>query len=176
MVGDRAFTENAAAAVRPAGATRGERFGGFAEYLAQTQATRVRYSDEAERLLERTVRYELAPLPDGTYRRRDVRRALEETWASLAEADALGALARVRCPILVVQAALPWIGDRPYLDDAATAEQLRVAPQARHVVARHSRHPQLVRDPEPAMVAAIKDFLRTLKRHPGRALALAATQ
>ena len=151
----------------PAGATRGERFGGFAEYLARTQATRVRYSDEAERLLERTVRYELVPLSDGTYRRRDVRRALEETWASLAEADTLGALARVRCPILVVQAALPWIGDRPYLDDAAIDEQLRAAPHARRFVARRSNHPMLVRDPEPDLVQAIKDFVRTLECTPG---------
>jgi pimeloyl-ACP methyl ester carboxylesterase/DNA-binding SARP family transcriptional activator len=162
VIGHRAFTDNAAAkVVRSFGESLELRLGGFTEYMEQLRPPRGRRSDDAERLLERAIRYELTPLPDGTYRRRGIRRALEETWASLAEADSLGALGRVRCPILIVQATLPWIGGKPYLTDAIIGEQLRAAPQAHHFVARHSSHPMLVRDPEPPMVEAIRRFARS---------------
>ena len=84
VIGDRAFTENAAAQViKPMSTSLELRFGGFEEYLTRWRAQQGPYSDEAERVLERTIRYELAPLPDGTYRRRALRAAFEETWASL---------------------------------------------------------------------------------------------
>jgi len=47
---------------------------------------------------------ELAPLPDGTLRRRGLRQALAAEWASVAKADALEALSRVTAPVLVVSA------------------------------------------------------------------------
>ena len=66
VVGDRAFTENAAAQViKPIGTTLELRVGGFEEYLARWRAQLRPYSDEGERVLERTIRYELARLPDG---------------------------------------------------------------------------------------------------------------
>jgi pimeloyl-ACP methyl ester carboxylesterase len=83
--------------------------------------------DEAERFLERTIRYELAPLTDGTYRRRALRAAFEDTWASLLQSDSLGALARVRCPTLIVHAPRPWIEGRPYLTDEIIAAQRNAA-------------------------------------------------
>jgi len=39
---------------------------------------------------------ELAPLPDGTLRRRGLRQALEDEWVSVAQADSLRALSDVR--------------------------------------------------------------------------------
>ena len=163
VVGHRAFTDNAAAkVVRPLGESLELRVGGFAEYLERVRSSRARRSDDAERLLERAIRYELTPLPDGSYRRRGVRRALEDTWASLKDWDSLGALSRVRCPVLIVQATLPWIGYEPYLTDAIIGEQLRAVPGAQHFVARHSNHVMLVQDPEPAMAEAISQFAGSL--------------
>ena len=108
------------------------------------------------------VRYELAPLPDGTYRRRALRAAFEETWASLLKSDSLGALTKVRCPTLIVQAKRPWIEGRPYLTDTTIAAQRKAVPHAQLFVARQSTHPMLVRDPEPAMVEALRNFVLSL--------------
>ena len=163
VIGHRAFTDNAAAkVVRPLGDSLERRVGGFAEYLEQWRSRQAQRSDDAERLLERRIRHELTPLPDGSYRRRGVRRALEDTWASLKDWDSLGALSRVRCPVLIVQATLPWMGGEPYLTDAIIGEQLRAAPGAQHFVARHSDHVMLVNDPEPAMVEALSQFAGSL--------------
>lgn len=164
VIGDRAFTENAAAQVmRHLGDTFARRHGGFSEYLDRWRATRGKYSDDSERLLERMTRYVLTPLPDGTYRRQGIRTALEETWASLAQADSLGVLAHVRCPMLIVQATLPWIDEQPYLTDAIIEEQMRAAPHARRFIAHRSNHPSLVNDPEPSMLDAIHTFARRVR-------------
>ena len=167
VIGDRAFTENAAAKViKPWSKTLELRFGGFEEYLTRWRAEQARQSirtDEAERILERTIRYELAPLPDGTYRRRALRAAFEETWASLLQCDSLGALARVRCPTLIVQATRPWIEGRPYLTDDIIAAQRKAVPHARVFVAHQSTHPMLARDPEPEMVEVVRDFVRSTR-------------
>ncbi|MDQ3810154.1 MAG: alpha/beta fold hydrolase [Chloroflexota bacterium] len=167
VIGDRAFTENAAARViKPWSKTLELRVGGFDEYLTRWRAEQARSSmrtDEAERILERTIRYELAPLPDGTYRRRALRTAFEETWASLLQSDSLGALAQLRCPTLIVQATRPWIDGRPYLTDEIIAQQRRVTPHAQMFVARQSTHPMLARDPEPEMVEVVRDFVRSAR-------------
>jgi pimeloyl-ACP methyl ester carboxylesterase len=165
VIGDRAFTENAAArVVKPWSKTLELRVGGFDEYLTRVRADQTRArSNDAELFLERTIRYELAPLPDGTYRRRALRAAFEDTWASLLESDSLGALARVRCPTLIVQAPRPWIEGRPYLTDEIIAAQLNAAPQAQVFVARQSTHPMLVRDPEPEMIEALRSFVRQVQ-------------
>ena len=42
-------------------------------------------------MLERTMRYELAPLTNGTYRRRTLSEAFEQTWSSLMQFDSLAA-------------------------------------------------------------------------------------
>jgi pimeloyl-ACP methyl ester carboxylesterase len=171
VIGDRAFTENAAAQViKPLSASLGPRIGGFEEYMTRWRAQRpptgpsVPYSDEAERVLERTIRYELAPLPDGTYRRRALRAAFEETWASLLESDSLGALRKVRCPTLIVQGTRPWIEGRPYLTDATIADQRKAVPHAQLFVARQSDHTMLVRDPEPEMVETLRNFVLSLAK------------
>jgi pimeloyl-ACP methyl ester carboxylesterase/DNA-binding SARP family transcriptional activator len=168
VIGDRAFTENAAAlVVPPQRATLELRVGGFGEYLSRWRATMMTggWSDEAERVLERTIRYELAPLGDGTYRRRTLTAAFEETWASLIRSDGLAALRKIRCPTLIVHATRPWIDGRPYLTDPIVAAQRSAVPHAALFVARHSMHPMLARAPEPEMVARIKEFVRSLQ-HP----------
>jgi esterase len=160
MIGDRSFAENAAAQAAPLARSLDQRFGGFDEYLAKARGERARRSDEAERLADRLVRYDLAPLPDGTYRRRALRAALEAEWASIIEADSLAALARVACPILIVQALQPWLGGRPYFTDAIVEAQRRAAPHAQLFVARRSDHGTMVVDPEPDMIEAITRFVR----------------
>jgi pimeloyl-ACP methyl ester carboxylesterase/DNA-binding SARP family transcriptional activator len=166
VVGDRAFTENAAAAVIPSQrATLEVRVGGFDEYLVRWRANMLTggWSDEAERVLDRTMRYELAPLPDGTYRRRTLLAAFEHTWASLLESDSLSALREVCVPTLIVQARLPWIGGRPYLTDAIIASQRKAVPHSEVFVARESTHPMLARAPERELIERLKEFVRSIR-------------
>ncbi len=111
-------------------------------------------------MADRLVHYDLAPLPDGTYRRRALRSALEAEWASIIAAESLAMLARVACPILIVQALQPWLGGRPYFTDAIVDAQRRAAPRAQVFVARRSTHATLVVDPEPDMIEAIMQFVR----------------
>jgi pimeloyl-ACP methyl ester carboxylesterase/DNA-binding SARP family transcriptional activator len=159
VVGNSAFAENAAArTVSMLQADVSARFGGLAEYLARLHKRRIPFSSEAERVVERMGHYELVPTGDGTLRRRAIRRALEETWLSLAARDSLAELARVACPVLVVHAALPFRDATPYLPAHAIDDQLRAAPHAEHFVARRSDHAMLVRDPEAELVEAILDF------------------
>ena len=160
MIGDRAFTENAAAQAAPLANGLGPTVAGFDAYLAEWRTRRAPYSDAAERLAERWVRFALAPLPDGTYRQRGLRTAVETEWASIIAADSLGALANVSCPILIVHALKPWIDGRPYFTPSIVEAQRRVAPSAELFVAEASDHATLIRDPEPAMVAAITRFAR----------------
>ena len=158
-IGDRAFTENAIARVAPVVEELGkERFGDLEQYIELSRSRRREMTDEAERMLERFMTFNLARLPDGTYRRRLLSEAIAGEWASLASADTLGELSRVRCPILICQALQPWFGGLPYYDDATVAAQLRVAPQAELVKAANSDHFSLPRDPEPNVVAAIRSF------------------
>lgn len=161
MIGDRAFAENAAARSAPIGAWLDRRFAGFDAYRAahRARSRRIPWSDEAERLVERSLHYQLAPLPDGTYRQRALRRAVEAEWASIAAADSLGALGRVGCPVLIVQALRPWIDGRPYFTDDIVAAQLRAASRAELFVTRDSDHGSLILQPEPGLVAAIRRFV-----------------
>lgn len=158
MIGDRAFAENAAAQASPLADALGPGIAGFDVYLKEWLSQQA-YSDEAERLLQRWARYALAPLPDGTYRRRGLRSALEAEWASIIVADSLGALESVSCPTLIVQALRPWLGGRPYFTEGIVEAQLRAVPQAELFVARHSDHATMIRDPEPDMIEAIKGFV-----------------
>ena len=159
MIGNRAFTENAAAQAAPLATSLGSPVAGFDAYLAQWRSRRERFSDDAERLLDRWVRFALAPLPGGAYRVRALRGAVEAEWASIIAADSVGALARARCPVMIVQALKPWLGGRPYFSRPIVEAQLRAAPNAELFVAEHSDHATIVRDPEPGMVASILDFV-----------------
>ncbi len=159
MIGDRAFTENAAAQAAPLATRLGRPVAGFDAYLAEWRSRRGRYSDDAERLVDRWVRFALAPLPGGAYRERALRTAVEAEWASIIAADSVGALSRVKCPVLTVRAVRPWLGGRPYFSRDIVEAQLRAAPHAELFVAEHSDHATLIRDPEPAMLEAFLSFL-----------------
>ena len=158
IIGTRAFIENAAAMFVGAFGDALSSRGGFDAYLAAFLSTPA--SDEAERFLRRRAHFELAPLANGSFRRRSLRDALEESFASAAEVDTLTTLAKVRCPVLVVHAAQPWIGGRQYLTEDVISRQVQACRQAELFVARNSAHPALIRDPEPELLEAIRLFAR----------------
>ncbi len=161
VVAPRAFTEQSAAkVVKGMGDALERRFPSYDAYLDAWSNTRIGISGEAERTAERVARYQLARLPDGTYRRQGLRQALEDEWTSIIEADNVAALSRVLCPTLVVRAAKAWIAGEPYISEAVADAQLRAAPNAERFVAKQSSHPMLIRDPEPEMVERIKAFMR----------------
>jgi pimeloyl-ACP methyl ester carboxylesterase len=164
-IGDRMFlTERGAQSVDPTEATLELRFRDVDEYLEMWRAQNPRYSDEAERWLDRFARYELARLPDGRLRRRGLGTALRAEFQSVLETDTLGILERVRCPALIVRGALPWMGGDPWLPDAIWEAQVRACPHAEQFVAWSSNHASLVRDPEEDLVAAIVRFVRSPAR------------
>ena len=80
----------------------------FDAYLAAWRAGRARFSDEAERLVDRWARFAFSPRPDGRYRQRALRTAVEAEWRS--------------------------------------------------IVATESDHTTIIRDPDTAMVDAIRSF------------------
>jgi pimeloyl-ACP methyl ester carboxylesterase/DNA-binding SARP family transcriptional activator len=157
VVGDRAFIESASFVVDKFGASLERRFKEFDQYHGRW---RREFADsEWQRWLERSDRMELAPLPDGTLRRRGLRHALEAEWASVAQADSLDALSDVRAPVLVVHANGPW-NDAPYLDEQAVRKQLAAARTAKLFVAEGSNHADVIRRPGDALVSAVKTFVR----------------
>jgi pimeloyl-ACP methyl ester carboxylesterase len=164
-IGDRAFlSRRDADNVVPTEETLDLRFHGIDEYLSQWRAATPRYSDDAERWLDRFARYELARLPDGTYRRRGLRAALRAEFESVLDADTLGILARVRCPTLLVRGGQPWIGRLPWLPDEMWDAQAAACPHATTFVAAPSNHPSLVRDPPGELIGAISTFVATTVR------------
>jgi DNA-binding SARP family transcriptional activator/pimeloyl-ACP methyl ester carboxylesterase len=159
VIGSKAFFENAVATAVPHIAKRLDtHYASFSEYVSLIAA--LPPSDDAERILKQRVAFELAPLSDGSFRRRSLTTALTESWASAANEDTLSILAKVRCPVLVVQARLPWIAEQPYLNDEAIADQINACPHALLYVAANSNHPRLIGDPEPGLMSAIEDFVR----------------
>jgi lipase len=171
VVGDRAFIESASFVVDKFGASLEQRFKEFGQYHARW--ARELADSECKRWLERSDRMELAPLPDGTLRRRGLRRALEAEWASVAQADSLAALSEVRAPVLVVHANGPWNDDAPYLDEQTVRKQHATARIAKLFVADGSHHADVIRRPDDALVSAVKSFVRatapaTQAGSPGR--------
>jgi pimeloyl-ACP methyl ester carboxylesterase/DNA-binding SARP family transcriptional activator len=157
VVGDRAFIESASFVVAEFGASLEQRFKEFDQYHGRWG--RELTDSEWQRWLERSDRMELAPLPDGTLRRRGLRHALEAEWASVAQADSLEALSDVRAPVLVVHANGPW-NDAPYLDEQTVRKQLAAARTAKLFVADGSHHADVIRRPDDALVSALKTFVR----------------
>lgn len=134
-------------------------------YLATMREGRGAYAPDAERLLERLTRMHLTRMPDGTYRGSVEPYAVRRTWESLVRSDTLGALGRVRCPVLVVwaKAVSPHLRrDGPYLDEQFIRRQVTAARRATLVVAAHSDHASLIRDPDAAVLEGLRLFLRAL--------------
>jgi hypothetical protein len=73
--------------------------------------------------------------------------------------DSIGALARVRCPVMIVQAVKPWLGGHPYFPRRIVEAQLNAVPGTDPFVAEQSDHGTIIRDPAPDMVAAILRFV-----------------
>jgi pimeloyl-ACP methyl ester carboxylesterase len=157
VVGDRAFIKSASFVVDEFGASLDRRFKDFDQYHGRWG--RELADSEWQRWLERSDRMELAPLPDGTLRRRGLRHALEAEWASVAQADSLKALANVRAPVLVVHANGSW-GEAPYLDERTVRKQLAAARTPKLVVADGSHHADLIRRPDDRLVRDLKAFVR----------------
>lgn len=160
VVGDRRFVKSASFVVDAWGPLLEQRFAAFDEYHDRWAAEP---EDSAwKRWLERSDRMELAPLPDGTLRRRGLREALAAEWASVARADALEALSRVAVPVLVVHAAAAWDGS-PYLDQATADAQLAAARDSRLHVASGQHHGDVIRRPSDALVSALKGFVKYVR-------------
>jgi pimeloyl-ACP methyl ester carboxylesterase/DNA-binding SARP family transcriptional activator len=157
VVGDRAFIASASFVVGQFGASLEQRFKDFDQYHGRWSGELA--DSEWHRWLARSDRMELAPLPDGTLRRRGLRHALEAEWASIAQADSLEALSDVRAPVLVVHANAPW-HETPYLDEQTARKQLAAARTAKLFVAEGSHHADVVRRPDDALVSALKAFVR----------------
>ena len=173
IVGDRRFVDGASFVVDAWGPLLGQRFAAFDEYHS-------RWSVEPEdspwkRWLERSDRMELAPLPDGTLRRRGLREALAAEWASVARANAPDALSRVDVPVLVVYADAAWDG-APYLDKATVDAQLAAARDSRLYVARGQDHADIIRRPSDDLLRALKDFVQNVRANaPRRSARIAAS-
>jgi lipase len=160
VVGDSRFVESASFVVDAWGPSLEQRFAAFDEYHSRWGAE----SDDSawRRWLERSDRMELAPLPDGTLRRRGLREALAAEWASVARAGALGTLSRVTVPVLVVYADAPWDG-APYLDEATIEAQIGAAHDSWLYVASGQHHGDILRRPSDGLVSALKDFVKHVR-------------
>lgn len=169
MIGDRAFAENAAAQAAPLALSLGQPVAGFDAYLSEWRSRHGPYSDDAERLMDRWARFALAPLPSGVLRERALRVAVEAEWTSIIGADSLGALARVRCPVMIVQAVQPWLGGRPYFTPRIVEAQLRAAPHAKLFIAKRLNHATIVRDPDSKIIDALIGFLGACAGHEATA-------
>jgi pimeloyl-ACP methyl ester carboxylesterase len=160
VVGDRRFVESASIVVDEWGPSLDQRFAAFDEYHGRWGAEP---EDSAwKRWLERSDRMELAPLPDGTLRRRGLRQALAAEWASVARANALDALSRVAVPVLVVYADAAWDG-APYLDGTTVDAQLAAARDSRLYVASGQHHADIIRRPSDGLVSALKEFVNYVR-------------
>ena len=114
------------------------------------------------RWLDRSLRMELASLPDGTLRRRSVRDALTGEWAWLQRNDALAALADVTVPVLIVHADGPF-PDVPSLDDASVQAQLDAARDSRLFVEHGRNHGDIIYRPSDEFIQTLKQFSAHLK-------------
>ena len=161
VVGDRAFIDSAAIILRRFGPTHDLRFASFEAYQAYWDTE----IDDSHwrRWLELSDRMDLAPLPDGTFRRRALREALATEWASVAQSDALGALSRVTIPVLVVHADAPFLDGTVYLDHATVLAQLAAARNAELCVAHNQNHAAVLRQPSETLVNAVRTFARDIR-------------
>jgi pimeloyl-ACP methyl ester carboxylesterase/DNA-binding SARP family transcriptional activator len=182
VVGDQAFIDSASLVLNPFAATLDRRFAGFEEYQSYWAAE----DDGSQwaRWLERSGRMELAPLPDGTFRRRALRQALADEWASVAKRDALAALARVSAPVLVVHADAPWTvaadinapwSKTPYIDHGTVKAQLAAARDARLYVSLGQHHSDLIQRPSAGAVEAVRTFAKEIRMGRGATVRSAST-
>ena len=172
VVGDKAFIDSASLVLNPIAATLDQRFAGFEEYQSYWAAE----DDGSQwaRWIDRSSRLDLAPLPDGTFRRRALRQALADEWASVAERDALAALSHVTAPVLVVHADAPWAvaseitapwAKMPYIDHATVKAQLAAAQDARLYVSHGQHHADVIVRPSAGVLDAVRAFAKDVRAH-----------
>lgn len=170
VVGDQAFIDSASLVLEPFGATLERRFASFEEYQSFWAAEED--GSQWARWLDRSARMELAPLPDGTFRRRALRQALADEWASVAQRDALEALSNVTAPVLIVHADAPWTvaadinapwAETPYIDHATIEAQLSAARDATLYVSRGQHHSDLVVRPSAGAIDAVRTFAKEVR-------------
>jgi pimeloyl-ACP methyl ester carboxylesterase/DNA-binding SARP family transcriptional activator len=160
-VGDQAFTQAGASfVVNEMGPLLERRFPTFEAYHAYWETEPV--DSKWQRWIERSGRMALAPLPDGALRRRSLRQALVEEWASVAERDALAALANVTVPVLVVHADAGW-PESPYLDEGTVRSQLTAARDSRLYVAHGLNHYDVLARPSPGLILALRAFAHDIR-------------
>jgi len=161
VVGDRAFVESASFVLDEFGPTLDKRFVSFQAYQAFWAAD----LDNSvwKRWVDRSDHMELAPLPDGTLRRRALRQALAAEWASVAQRDALNSLSNVTAPVLVVRAEAPWFTGTPYLDSATAQAQLAAARDSRLCLAQGQNHSDVLRQPNNTVVTAVQTFAQEVR-------------
>jgi pimeloyl-ACP methyl ester carboxylesterase/DNA-binding SARP family transcriptional activator len=160
VVGDHQLVERSSYAVQNLELGLKQRFTDFDDYQHHWGAL----PDDAtwRRWLDRSLRMELAPLPDGTLRRRSVRDALTGEWAWLERNDALAALAKVTVPVLIVHADAPFYG-APYLDDASLQAQLDAAGDSRLFVEHGRNHGDIVYRPSDEFMQTLRQFVNHVK-------------
>jgi pimeloyl-ACP methyl ester carboxylesterase/DNA-binding SARP family transcriptional activator len=160
VVGDQRLVERSSYAVLQLELRLQERFSDFDDYRQWCGTL----PDDAtwRRWLDRSLRMELAPLPDGRLRPRSVRDALVGEWAWLDRNNALEALATVTVPVLVVHADGPFYG-APYLDDASVQAQLDAARDSRLFVEHGRNHGDIIYRPSEEFIQTLKQFAAHVK-------------
>jgi hypothetical protein len=122
---------------------------------------------------------DLAPMPDGTLRRRALRDALAAECASVASRDALAALSHVTVPVLVVHAnaplpqwggvEMPWAAE-PYIDPRTVNAQVDAAGDARLYLSDGQNHADLVTRPSAGAIEAMRTFAEEVRKRSGAAV------
>jgi len=175
VVGDQTFTESASLVLKAHYPSLEQRFTSFDEYLSFWAAE----DDGSQwtRWLGRNSRMELAPLPDGTLRRRALHDALAAEWASVAQRDALTALSHVTVPVLVVHADAPWTlraaaeqrwATEPYIDQATIDAQVGAARDPRFYRSHGQHHSELVVRPSAGLIEAVRAFAKEIRTSEGQ--------
>jgi pimeloyl-ACP methyl ester carboxylesterase/DNA-binding CsgD family transcriptional regulator len=161
VVGDPAFTRSTSIVLDEIGPMLERRFMTFDAYHSQWETE----PDDSrwKQWIVRSGRMSLAPLPDGTFRRRSLRQALMEEWASVARRDALAALSNVTVPVLVVHADARW-PEWPYLDETTISSQLAAARDSRLYVARGLNHYDVLARPSPGLILALLAFAHDIRQ------------
>jgi pimeloyl-ACP methyl ester carboxylesterase len=164
VVGDRAFVEEASHFAQQLELLLQQRFAGFDDYRNRWGTL----PDDStwRRWLDRSLRMELAPLPDRTLRRRSVRDALAGEWAWITQADTLATLSRVTSPVLIVHADGPFNG-KVFLDEHTLRAQLTAANDARLHVEHGRNHGDIVYWPSDELVQSVKQFAKDVRARTG---------
>jgi len=164
VVGERPVVESRLTVAAPILDATRTRYPNFARYLELMRASRSSMSPDEELLVDQMARSSMTRMPDGSYRMSVYTDAVKQTWRSLIESDTIGALRRLTCPVLVVWATQPWLieDEQPYFNEEIVRAQAAAARDGSLIVAARSTHARLVRDPEPAVIEAVRRLARAV--------------